>query len=229
MKSLLDSSESVQDLSSLRPVEACELRHLFGRCLDHPGSFSESVFKPGSKDLQLFESLKKLKPFRPRCPGITHNGDIHICPGVFPESDNPHSDQDDLGVEVGAQDHLGVGVDGQGDLGALPGLAEDAEKVGEEAHSDTELVAPELEGSVSLVNPSHPYHLRSRSRSLARGAQVAGGPAPADAHLDHHSEPNLTQAVEGARRLRPRKVVKYTYANIHKQLRFNRKVFVREF
>ena len=220
VKSLLDSSESVQDLSSLRPVEACELRHLFGRCLDHPGSFSESVFKPGSKDLQLFESLKKLKPFRPRCPGITHNGDIHICPGVFHRSDDPHSVQDDLGVEVGAQDDLGVGVDG---------LTEDVEEVEEEAPSDTELVAPELEGSVSLVNPSHPYHLRSRSRDLARGAQVAGGPAPADARPDQRSDPDLTPAVEGARGLRPRKVVKYTYTNTHKQLRFNREVFVREF
>ena len=82
---------------------------------------------------------------------------------------------------------------------------------------------------MSLVNPSHPYHLRSRSRDLARGAQVAGGSAPADARPDQRSDPDLTPAVEGARGLRPRKVVKYTYTNTHKQLRFNREVFVREF
>ena len=218
VKSLLDSSESVQDLSGLRAMDPCELRHLFGKSLDHAGSFSESIFKRGSKDSQMFEKLKNLEAFRPRCPGITNNGDEHICPGVFVEDDTQP------GVEGGHYGDSGVEPD--------PVEAEvEADQEQEQANKEgADLVAPELEGAVSLVNPLHPYHLRPRRRAQPHGPGEAEAQTPDQGVTGAgHEQPDLTQAVEGARRLRPRKVIKYTYVTSSKQLRFRSNVSVREY
>ena len=53
VESLMDSSSSVQDLRHLRPLEPCEVKHLFGKVLTDPGSFSKSLFRRGSKDEQV--------------------------------------------------------------------------------------------------------------------------------------------------------------------------------
>ena len=170
----------------------------------------------------MFEKLKNLEPFRPRCPGITNNGDEHICPGVFPGDDTQVGDEDGL----------------HGDSLVDPGLGEaevEAEVEAEQEHQEVaDLTAPELEGAVSLVNPLHPYHLRPRSRAPTHrpgevGAQVSDQAGAQGVTEAEHQQHDLTQAVEGARRLRPRKVIKYTYVTTNKQLRFGSNVSVREY
>ena len=153
LESLMDSGESVQDLKHLRPLEPCEVKHLFGRVLTDRGSFSKSLFKRGNRDEQIFLKLDKLSLFSPRCPGTDSS---LYDPGIFDGDDEENVN--DREYENNPDPDEVIEVLDVPEVEELLAPDEEPQPPDEEGH----LIPPELEGTVSSSNPSHPYHLRPR-------------------------------------------------------------------
>ena len=207
--SLMDSGESVQDLKHLRPLEPCEVKNLFGKVLTDRGSFSKSLFKRGNRDEQIFQKLDKLSLFSPRCPGTDNS---LYDPGIFDQdlTDADHAEENIDNVDNHSDDVVEV-LD-------VPDAEQLLTPENEHLHNDNEsqLIPPELEGTVSSTNPSHPYHLRPRPHRKTSNIDTTSDqehqpltpePDHEEAEEQHEDEPEVRQ------RLRPRKVKKYTFLN----------------
>ena len=237
VSSLLDSSESVQDISALRPMEPCELKHVFGKALDSPGSFSQSIYKRGGKDAQQFRRLEILPSFLPRCSGMTDSGQPHVCPdsGVFDR--NP---EDDEMIDIGSLEPQ-VGSESQ-----------EIDEVSEKNEDEIEGVSDEDvdQGATSIISPHHPYHLRPRLPRSRPGQHHDPGASVDDQHPGHSQSgqqsdtsaggghqgddrvlqgEELVQSVNQARSLRPRRQVKYTYLMENRNISFKGEVEVCEY
>ena len=219
LRSILDGGECVQNLKGLRPLQPTEVKHLFGRVLTDPGSFSQSLFRPGHKDDQIFKKLDKLTSFRPRGPGL----DKWYPKNVENTGENVENDLESASVDVN------VDVDSQ-----------------EEGENDQEINQDQDQNDVSnadmsVANVSHPYHLRSRTRQKVSEQDLPQHQHPDQQQLQlpdqQHQQPQLQPEQQPSeetikQRLRPKRLIKYSHLtklDKKKKLKFSTEIELKSF
>ena len=219
LRSILDGGECVQNLKGLRPLQPTEVKHLFGRVLTDPGSFSQSLFRPGHKDDQIFKKLDKLTSFRPRGPGL----DKWYPKNVENIGENIENDLGSASMDVN------VDVDSQ-----------------EEGENDQEIIQDQDQNDVSnadmsVANVSHPYHLRSRTRQKVSEQDLPQHQHPDQQQLQlpdqQHQQPQLQPEQQPSeetikQRLRPKRLIKYSHLtklDKKKKLKFSTEIELKSF